>query len=266
MARRAAVSGQFYPGDKRRLNAELNDMIPESNEKIDVIGAVVPHAGYMYSGHVAGEVYSKIRPKSTYIIMSPNHTGYGEDFALSAEEWETPLGKVGVDAELIDKMMAKTDLLAIDESAHAHEHSVEVHIPFIQKTAPKAKIVPLTIKLNSMAHFKEIGNAVSSAIKETGRDAVIIASSDMSHYLPREIAREKDNIAIQKVLEMDPEGLLEVVHKEEISMCGFMPTTTMLICAKNLGAKNAELVRYTDSGDVSGDTLLVVGYAGIIVY
>ena len=264
MVRNAAVAGQFYPGREKALNEELDSMIPEVKGKIDVIGAISPHAGYMYSGGVAGEVYAKIKPKKTFVVISPNHTGYGARFALSSENWQTPIGKIDIDTSLLGSLEAKTSLVEIDPSAHAFEHSVEVQLPFIQRIAPSAKILPMTVQHGTLAELTEVAEAIADSIIDTQTEAVIIASSDMTHYESRESAEVKDKKAIEAVLKLDAEKLLQVVEENDISMCGYIPSAIMLLAAKKLGAKKAELVRYTDSGETTGDTLQVVGYAGML--
>ncbi len=266
MVRKPVVAGQFYAGDKGRLEKDLDDMIPQQKEKINVIGAVSPHAGYVYSGAVAGLVYGRLSPADVYIILSPNHTGYGARFALSAESWSTPLGEVQVDGKIASSLTDKTKLIEENRDAHAYEHSVEVQIPFIQRVSPRAKIVPMTVQSGSPAELEEVAGAIASSIMESGQKATIIASSDMTHYESRDSASKKDRLAIQKILDLDPEGLLNVVKEMDISMCGCIPAAIMLMASKKLGAKKAELVHYTDSGDVTGDTFQVVGYAGIIVF
>jgi AmmeMemoRadiSam system protein B len=265
MTRQPIVAGQFYPAGKDTLEEQLEDMIPDVSDKTDAMGAVSPHAGYMYSGSTAGEVYARLIPKDTYIIISPNHTGYGSRFSASSEPWSTPLGTVDIDRELLSAIMDETGLLKEDPAAHAFEHSVEVQIPFIQKTAPGAKIIPMTLSFGNIDEYRELAGAVVSGAKKLGRKVMVIASSDMTHYESRVSAAEKDRKAIQKVLDLDPEGLLEVVEKNDISMCGYIPTAIMLMCANKMGAKKAELIKYTDSGEATGDTEQVVGYAGIIV-
>ncbi|MEA3489296.1 MAG: AmmeMemoRadiSam system protein B [Candidatus Omnitrophota bacterium] len=266
MVRDPAVCGQFYPGERESLLRDLDKMIPERSDKIDAIGAVSPHAGYMYSGAVAGEVYARLKPRRTYIVLSPNHSGYGVRFASCAEAWRTPLGDIDVDGDILSAMKSHTNLIEEDKTAHVFEHSIEVQLPFIQKTAPSAKIVPLTVKFGNLSELQEVSEAIVSAVAERKRDTVIISSSDMTHYESRRSASRKDKMAIQKVLELDPEGLFEVVERNNISMCGYIPTVMMLMCARGLNAEKAELIKYADSGDVTGDTQQVVGYAGIIVY
>ncbi|MFH1837498.1 MAG: AmmeMemoRadiSam system protein B [Candidatus Omnitrophota bacterium] len=266
MARKTIAAGQFYPLDKEVLSRDLDGLVPENSEKIDAIGAIIPHAGYIYSGAVAGEMFAKIVPKDTYIILGPNHTGYGLSFASSNESWETPFGEIEIDEELLDAIRNGTSLIKDDISAHIAEHSIEVQLPFIKRTSPNAKIVPITVKHGEIGELKEIAAAISEAVKTIGSDAIVIASSDMTHYESRENAIKKDTKAIEKVLSLDAEGLYEVVENNNISMCGYVPSVIMLMTAKHMGAKEGRLVKYSDSGEVTGDVGQVVGYAGIAVY
>lgn len=266
MTRDPAVSGQFYPADRKILLSELESMIPAGVEKVAAIGAVVPHAGYIYSGPVAGEVYARLEPRGCYVILGPNHTGHGDRFACCMDSWSTPLGPVEVDREFLSKWMSRTTLVTEDPAAHAFEHSIEVQLPFIQKTSPEAKIIPITLRHGSLSEYEELAGALASVAREEGKKPVVIASSDMTHYEPREIAEKKDSLAIRTILDLDAEGLLEVVEENGISMCGYIPTAIMLMYAKEMGAKKAELVKYSDSGDVAGHAAQVVGYAGIIIY
>jgi len=265
MVREPVVAGRFYSADRDDLLAELKALVPETEPKIDACGIMVPHAGYMYSGHTAGAVYGGIIPKDTYIIFGPNHTARGSDFAYSSDLWQTPLGELSPDTELFKNIITRTDLIAEDSAAHSFEHSIEVQLPFIQRTAPGAKIVPIAARDGDISDLREIAGAVSSAVKEAGRDVVIVASSDMTHYESREDAGRKDKKAIQKILDLDAEGLLEVVEKNRISMCGYISTVIMMLTVKELGARKGKLIKYTDSGEAAGDTRQVVGYAGIVV-
>ena len=228
MIREPVMAGQFYSADRDDLLAELKAMVPENEPKIDACGIMVPHAGYMYSGQTAGAVYGRINPKNTYVIFGPNHSGRGADFAYSSDLWQTPLGELSPDTELFENIMTHTDLIAEDSAAHSFEHSIEVQLPFIQRTAPGAKIVPITARYGNISDLREIAAAVGSAVKEMPRDVVIVASSDMTHYESREEASRKDKKAIQKILDLDAEGLLEVVEKDNISMCGYISTVIML--------------------------------------
>lgn len=265
MVRKPVVRGQFYPGTKEGLLKTLEEMIPALNNKVKAIGAVCPHAGYIYSGSVAGEVYGRLKPKETYVMLGPNHTGYGKRFALCRDVWQTPLGEINIDEELASCVLKSTSLIVEDQTAHAFEHSVEVQLPFIQKTAPGAKILPIVLGHGKFTELEDMAESIASAIKSIGTNAVIIASSDMSHYLPRRIAKEKDGLAIDMVLNLDAKGLFKVVEENNISMCGYVPAVVMLIAAKIMGAGKSELVKYSDSGEITGDTNEVVGYAGIII-
>lgn len=265
MVRNPAVAGQFYSGNKEQLIAELDGMMPDTVAKIDAIAAVVPHAGYMYSGRVAGEVYARLEPKETYIILSPNHTGRGVRFASSSDAWGTPLGEVQIDMDILSAMTKASSLIQDDPEAHAFEHSVEVQIPFIQKTAPGSKIVPITLQYGSLEDLREVAAAISAAVKASDKKVMLLSSSDMTHYESRKMAEEKDKKAIEAVLALTPDKLIEVVEGNNITMCGYVPTAIMLMAAKELGAKKAELVKYADSGEVTGDIEEVVGYAGIII-
>ncbi|MCK5450614.1 MAG: AmmeMemoRadiSam system protein B [Candidatus Omnitrophica bacterium] len=265
MVRVPAVAGRFYPEDKESLEEELNLMFPTVIEKTKAIGAIVPHAGYMYSGKVAGAVYARLLPKSTYIIISPNHTGVGSRFSLSEDLWQTPMGTVSINRELLDRISDEAGILEVDPTAHAAEHSIEVQLPFLQRISPGFDIVPLTVRIGNVPELKKIAESIAKAINDIEADAMIIASSDMSHYESRETTEYKDKIAIDRILDLDAEGLIKVVEEKNISMCGYIPSAIMLLCAKNLGAKTAELVEYSDSGYVSGETDQVVGYAGVIV-
>ncbi|MFH1309410.1 MAG: AmmeMemoRadiSam system protein B [Candidatus Omnitrophota bacterium] len=265
MIREPQVAGQFYPAKKKELVETISRILPGCAEKITARGVVAPHAGYMYSGSVAGEVYAKIKPKATYIILGPNHTELGASFSAFSGSWKTPLDIIHADTVLLETIMNNTDLIVEDVSAHMSEHSIEVQLPFIQTISPAAKIVPIMVRHSSLEDLREVASAITEALRETKKDAIIVASSDMSHYETRQVAEKKDKKAIERIIQLDPEGLLDVVEREDISMCGVIPTAIMLFCAKEMNASKAKLIRYTDSGEVTGDTVQVVGYAGIIV-
>lgn len=265
MVRYPAVAGQFYSKEEDVLKNEIDGFLSKCDGRTRTIGAIVPHAGYMYSGSAAGETYAKIGVKDTYVIIGPNHTGNGPVFASSNESWKTPLGAFDIDRGLLNTIKQYDGSVEDDRSAHVNEHSIEVQLPFIKRIAPSSKIVPIAVKTASKEEISKVSEAIYYAAKESGKDVVIIASSDMTHYESRSIARMKDELAIQKILAFDPEGLIDVVEENNISMCGYIPVAIMLMCAKKLGAKKAELVKYTDSGYTTGETDNVVGYAGIVI-
>lgn len=266
MIRRPAVAGQFYPASASELKGMIGGMVKEKAAKEEVIGLLLPHAGYIYSGPVAGAVISKIKFKDTFIIMGPNHTGAGKPLSIMTEgKWQTPLGEVEIDAELGKKILATSKNLEEDDKAHIYEHSIEVQLPFLQYFKPDFKLVPIVFGHPSGAIYKEVGKEIARAVKELGRGVVIIASSDMSHYEPQASAQNKDQKAIEAVLNLDEDELLKRVAKFNITMCGYAPAVSLIVAAKELGATGAELVKYQTSGDVTGDYSAVVGYAGIII-
>lgn len=268
--RSPAVAGRFYPHKREDLLREVDQYLkPESpDEKTmdSALGCVVPHAGYLYSGHVAGAVYRLLPARSRYVILGPNHWARGSPLAvMSAGNWLTPLGQVPLDTELARNIIEKCPLLAEDVQAHAGEHSLEVQVPFLQRLSSMLKFVPIAIAMADDASLELLGHAIAGAIRRTEERVLVIASSDMNHYEPDLITREKDSKAIEKILQLDPAGLLQVIRDEDISMCGYAPTVSMLIAAKELGAREARLIRHATSADTGGDTDSVVGYAGIIV-
>jgi len=266
MDRQPVVAGQFYPASASQLRAMIEQMVDEEAEKQDVIGLVCPHAGYVYSGPVAGAVISRVKFKDTFIILGPNHTGRGKPLSITAKgKWQTPLGDVEVDAELAGHLLSLTHHLQEDDAAQLFEHSIEVQLPFLQYFQPDIRIVPITLSFASIDAYKEIGREIARAIGDTGREAVIMASSDMTHYEPHDIAARKDRQAIDAILHLDEDELFRRVEEHHISMCGVAPVASLIVAARELGATSAELVKYQTSGDTSGDYSAVVGYAGIII-
>ncbi|MCD6452688.1 MAG: AmmeMemoRadiSam system protein B [Dehalococcoidales bacterium] len=266
MIRKPVVAGQFYPESATQLSQMIQGMVDNQATKEEVIGVVSPHAGYIYSGPVAGAVISRIKFRDTFIIMGPNHTGRGKPFSIMTEgSWETPSGEVAIDSELAKQILTNSQYLEEDYEAHQYEHSIEVQLPFLQYFKKAIRMVPITFSYSSSIVYKEIGEAIATAVKQLGRKAIIIASSDMTHYEPQESARQKDSVAIAAILNLDADELLEQVKKFNISMCGYAPTVAMITAAKELGATSAELVRYQTSGDTTGDYSSVVGYAGVIL-
>lgn len=268
MIRNPVVAGQFYPLSKESLLKEAGSLMDAAAQKEDAVAVLSPHAGYVYSGAVSGAAFSSIKPKSTYVIIGPNHTGLGSPFSLSASDsWKTPLGEVGVNKDLEEKILKNCPEVKIDELAHMYEHSIEVQLPFLQMLQKQFTIVPMVIALGGLKDFRSIGGAIAKSLKESGmdKDAVIVASSDMTHYEPQESAKDKDSSAIDAVLKLDEAELVRRVEEMDISMCGYAPAAIMIAAAKKLGADKAKLVKYQTSGDVSGDYSSVVGYAGIII-
>ena len=266
MRRKAAVAGQFYHDSSARLSHQVQQYVTHNLPREHAIGILSPHAGLIYSGAVAGEVYSRISFPETFLLIGPNHTGLGAKVALmSGGEWEIPTGLFSIDERLSQKILLNTPLVSGDSQAHLFEHSLEVQLPFIAAFSKSSKIVPLTVMSATLNECMSMGEGIAKAIRSSDYPVVIVASSDMSHYVTDSVARKKDKMAIDRMLSLDPEGLFETVRKEQISMCGYLPATIMLFAAKLLGARGAKLIKYATSGDVSGDYDAVVGYAGIIV-
>jgi AmmeMemoRadiSam system protein B len=266
MVREPAVAGRFYPGQRESLLREVHSYVDLPGEKVAALGCVAPHAGYMYSGHVAGAVYARLDLPARFIILCPNHTGMGKPLSVMSEgSWRTPLGDVRIDTELATALKKNCHLLEEDVLAHRAEHALEVQLPFLQVLRKDFAFVPITVGVGVYQPLHILGEAMGQTVAALGERVTIIASSDMNHYENDRLTREKDHRAIDKVLTLDARGLFEIVTRENISMCGFGPTVAMLTAARILGATTAELVKYATSGDVSGDRDMVVGYAGVIV-
>jgi AmmeMemoRadiSam system protein B len=266
IVRQPAVAGRFYPGEPDVLRGEVLSYVSHATTTIAALGCIVPHAGYMYSGHVAGAVYSQLTIPSRCILMCPNHTGRGQPLSImSTGEWETPLGKAPIDSKLAASLKEKFSLLSEDTEAHRAEHAAEVQLPFLQMLNPEFSFVPITIGTGQFEILEALGLAMADVLLQQSKPVLVIASSDMNHYENDQITRVKDRMAIDQILALDPRGLFNVVTKENISMCGFGPAVVMLTAARQLRATHADLVKYATSGDVSGDRNLVVGYAGVIV-
>jgi hypothetical protein len=261
-----AVAGQFYPGTRGSLLAVLDRCMSARVEPAKVLGLVVPHAGYLYSGATAGATYARAVIPDRVAVLSPNHTGIGRPMAVWAKgSWETPLGAADVDEELAGALLRRCPDAAADQMAHLREHSLEVQLPFIQRRNPAAKILPITLGTHEEHRLRALGEALAEVISQAGRPALVVASSDMTHYESAAAARQKDELALARILALDPSGLLGTVRKHGITMCGAAPVAAMLWAAKALGARKCELVEYTHSGAVTGDDSQVVGYAGLIV-
>ena len=267
MIRKPVVAGQFYKGSEALLTKEVAGLTPQKKETLDAKGVVSPHAGYIYSGPVAGEVLSSIKPKPTYIILGPNHTGYGKPFGLDSERtWKTPLGEIEINKELGQAILKDSKYIEKDPLCHNYEHSIEVQLPFLQYLNKDFDFVPVVISYANRKAYKNVGKELAAAVKNLKKDVTIISSSDMTHYEPHQKAKKKDMMAIEKILALDIDGFLDTIEKHNISMCGFAPTAIMMQAAIELGAEKAKLIKYNTSGDTSGDYSAVVGYAGIVIY
>ncbi|MBO0911869.1 MAG: AmmeMemoRadiSam system protein B [Acidobacteria bacterium] len=266
IVREAAVAGRFYPAEPERLRADLDACLPYQAERRRVIACLVPHAGYMYSGAVAGAVFSQIDIPPSALVLGPNHSGRGHPLAIMTEgEWRTPLGGAVIDSPLAQELLNRFPALAEDSAAHRFEHSIEVELPFLQARRRDLKFVPIVMGTGRMIILEQLGRAIAEVVENRRGEVLIVASSDLNHYEDDPTTRIKDHKAIEKILALDGRGLYQTVINESISMCGFAPAITMLTAVSILGAHKTELVRYATSAEASGDYSTVVGYAGIMI-
>ena len=274
------VAGYFYERDPESLRKQIEESflhflgpgsLPDVSKvrKRLSIGYISPHAGYMYSGPIAAHTYYMLAREGkpdTVVIAGPNHTGLGVGVSVMVEGiWKTPLGDAPIDSELAKTIVKNSEYAAPDELAHLEEHSVEVQIPLLQYIFGDVRIVPIVLMLQTPSVAKDLAEAIYAASEKLGRDIVFIASTDFSHYVPHEVAYKKDRMAIERILDIDPEGLYDTIERHNISMCGPGPVMTLLYLAKRYGVSKAELLKYATSGDITGDKELVVGYASIRV-
>jgi len=263
------AAGSFYPLEKDRLNKILEKCFQEieKTEK-NVIGAIVPHAGYIYSGKTAAYAYSQMK-KSNFLIIGPNHDVFGSKFGIMAQGlWATPLGRVEINQKMSKKLLENCNLLENDFLSHKNEHSIEVQLPFLQyKFGNNFKFVPISVKneypnQDFLEKCEIVGNSIAKSID---KNWTIIASSDFSHYVPKKYAKMVDKDAIDSILKLDEKEFFEKIRKNNISICGFGPIAIAIIVAKKLGAKKAELLKYSTSGDITREEKSVVGYASLVI-
>jgi MEMO1 family protein len=262
-----AVSGRFYPSDPAELVSILHRFTPSdaSVPKVAVRACLVPHAGYIYSGSVAGAVYSRIVLPQKVLILGVRHFPRGDQMAiLSSGSWRTPLGDAPIDEPLAQALSAACPLLREDEVAHGREHSLEVQLPFLQVLSPGFTFVPVALGSVRFEDLITVGEAIGKVLSNSADEILLLTTSDFNHYESDEITRVKDGKAIQRLLALDPQGLYDTCRSEQVSMCGLGPAVAMMTALRFLGSTEAELVRYATSADVSGDTSAVVGYVGMI--
>ncbi len=265
MKRQPSVSGYFYPGGDRELRETLARMTDSERPRERAIAVVVPHAGYEYSGPVAGAILSSVIVPEVALVLGPAHRDIEPLFAVQVKgSWLTPLGDIPIEEALARRILETCPLVEDDPSAHGGEHSIEVELPFLQFFNKKLRFVPISVSSEAGYEALEtLGKALASAVKDHDREVLTVSSTDMSHYVSQKTAQEKDGRAIREILALNPRGLYDTVEREAISMCGFRPTAAVLVMAGELGARRAELIDYRTSGDQTGDYAQVVGYAGI---
>ncbi len=265
-----AVSGRFYPSDPDDLRAEASAYLSQGSATnpvaVRALGCMAPHAGYVYSGHVAGAVFARVEVPRRCIVLCPNHTGVGRPLAIMSEgAWQTPLGAAAIDSALASTLKLRFPALQEDSTAHRAEHAAEVELPFLQLRQSDLSFVPIALGTRQFEALEQLGLALAEVIAAQREPILIVASSDMNHYESDAVTRVKDHRAIERILSLDPRGLFDVVTEQDISMCGLGPAVVMLTAARALGARTAELVKYATSGDASGERNKVVGYAGVVI-
>jgi AmmeMemoRadiSam system protein B len=271
MIRKSAVAGQFYPASASAVDAELTKLIRPVDAKSDAIAVVVPHAGWMYSGATAGQVYSTVRIPDRVILVGPNHRNIGSAYAVfDAGTWRTPVGNVPIDESLAAELLANGELLVKDSRAHSAEHSLEVQVPMLRRANPNVRIVPVLIgggwpESGGRETLRGIGASIAQTVREHGEPVLLVASTDLNHYEDQETSNRKDKLALDAVVALDEDALMDRVRDANISMCGVAPTYIVIHAAKKLGAKHAELLDYRTSGDVTGDYSAVVGYGAVVI-
>jgi AmmeMemoRadiSam system protein B len=275
--RRPTQAGAFYEVDAELLrnqikNCFLHEFGPRAIPRVvqngprKVIGLVCPHAGYMFSGSVAANAYYRLAldgKPDVVVVFGPNHTGYGSALAIMNEGfWRTPLGDVEVDGETANQIVHEARLVDVDESAHRFEHSIEVQLPFLQYLyGSDFKFVPICFLMQDLSSAREVGQAVAKVLAD--KNAVIVASSDMTHYESQMNAARKDKLALEAVEAMNEAEFFSTIESRNISACGYGPIAALITAAKSLGAREAKLLCYKTSGDVTGDYSSVVGYAAV---
>src|SRR5262245_51372860 len=269
MIRRPAVAGSFYPAGEGALRSELEALtagcrVPEGPPPRALL---VPHAGYVYSGRIAARTYLSGPLPGRFIVLGPNHTGEGEAIAVQAEgAWRTPLGDAPIDAPLASAVLERVPRAKVDAAAHRREHSIEVQVPFLQHLRAGFRFVPICVGTHDLEALLDLGRGLAEAIRATGERVLLVLSSDMTHYEPADEAARRDRFALDRILALDPPGLLAVVRQESITMCGVAPAVAGLEAARGLGATRAALVAYGHSGERTGDDSDVVAYAGVAVH
>ena len=262
--REPAVAGAFYSGTASALQRELEQLVDVQENRHELLACIAPHAGYVYSGAVAGKLYGHLDVPRRVIVIGPNHSGAGAHIAVAPHErWRTPFGEQPLDTALARMLVKRSPAAVFDDRAHWREHSLEVQLPFLLTRNPDVELMALCLGHLSLDQCLDLGQVLAQLITDLGEPVGIVASSDMSHYLRDDEARALD---IDAALALDPARLYQTVHSEGITMCGVVPATIAIEAANQLGATNAHLVAYATSGDVSGDRSAVVGYAGICVH
>ena len=271
--RRPCVAGAFYPADPERLKNAIQEcfthrlgpgkLLEQKSHDRKIVSVVCPHAGYMYSGPTAAHSYHQLASEASpdsIVVLGPNHTGLGGPVSIwGTGSWDTPLGRAPVDEELAKAIFKASDFIDMDETAHLREHSIEVQLPFLQYIYGKVRIVPICMGFQDLETSRKVGWAIAEASKE--KDVLILASTDLTHMESKSSAAAKDRGVTDRIASMDEAALQSWVRSQRVTMCGYGPVSAVLVASKLLGANKAEILSYSTSGDITGDTSSVVGYA-----
>lgn len=267
-SRAPAVAGRFYPQSARALEQAVTELMSAAARNTHIPAArviICPHAGYHYSGRLAAQTIASVTIPQTVILLGPNHHGQGPPIALSQQDWQMVSTTVSNNRVLVDALKRQHDSITISETAHRFEHSLEVLLPLLLSCQPQLRIVPMVISQISLPLCEQVGRAIARVVMDAQEEVLIVVSTDMSHYESRAVAASKDQLALSAIKKLAADQLYHTVRQEQISMCGYLPTTIAIFAARLLGATKVHLIDYTDSGAVSGDLEQVVGYAGLVI-
>lgn len=266
MERKATVAGKFYPERAGDLKKEVTKYLKHDATPRKAKAAIAPHAGYVYSGEVAGKVFASVVVPEICIVLCPNHSGMGADCAIMTEgSWVIPTGIVPINTKIGKDLLESCSMIREDSTAHMREHSLEVQLPFLLERQPHLQFVPICLSRMNLADCITLAETMAKTIELSEKPILIVASTDMNHYESQAITLEKDRMAIDKVLSLDATQLIGTCAEHRISMCGVIPAAVAILACKELGASKATLIEHKTSGDVSGDYDAVVGYAGFII-
>jgi AmmeMemoRadiSam system protein B len=261
--RKAAVAGTWYPGSSTALAAAVDAHLKTADTDVDgdLVALVAPHAGLMYSGPVAAHAYRLLRDRQfeVAVLVGPSHfVGFDGVAAFPSGGFETPFGVAPIDDACAADVMAASPVVRMNPAVHGREHSLEMQLPFVQRVAPGIRIVPLLMGQQTAATARSLGDALAAALR--GRRALLVASTDLSHYQDATTAAQMDRVVIDCVERIDADGLQQALNNRPDHACGGGPTVAVLRAAALLGATDSRILQYADSGDVSGDKSSVVGY------